>query len=101
MEIQAIFYLLATQDRMIPAQAQAAMAERAGATVVEVSSSHAVMLSQPDKVAALIRTAAKQNSLPDAERQLLSNINHRLREYHAQLSYAETLTDITNITDKT
>lgn len=54
------FYLLATQDRMIPAQAQAAMAERAGATVVEVSSSHAVMLSQPDKVAALIRTAAKQ-----------------------------------------
>lgn len=53
------FYLLATEDRMIPAQAQAAMAARAGATVVEVDSSHAVMLSQPDEVAALIRTAAE------------------------------------------
>ncbi|KXG84242.1 alpha/beta hydrolase [Agrobacterium bohemicum] len=55
------FYLLATEDRMIPAQAQAAMAARAGATVVKVSSSHAVMLSQPEEVAALIRTAAKPN----------------------------------------
>ena len=55
------FYLLATEDRMIPAQAQAAMAARAGATVVEVSSSHAVMLSQPKEVVALIRTAAKRN----------------------------------------
>ena len=53
------FYLLATEDRMIPLQAQAAMAARAGAAVVEVSSSHAVMLSQPDEVAALIRTAAE------------------------------------------
>ncbi|ADY67824.1 hydrolase [Agrobacterium tumefaciens] len=55
------FYLLAREDRMIPAQAQAAMAARAGATVVEVSSSHAVMLSQPKEVVALIRTAAKPN----------------------------------------
>lgn len=55
------FYLLAREDRMIPAQAQAAMAARAGATVVEVSSSHAVMLSQPEEVVALIRTAAKAN----------------------------------------
>jgi len=55
------FYLLASQDRMIPAQAQAAMAARAGAAVVEVSSSHAVMLSHPDEVAALIRTAAEPN----------------------------------------
>ncbi|WP_421477767.1 alpha/beta hydrolase [Agrobacterium tumefaciens] len=55
------FYLLATEDRMIPAQAQAAMAARAGATVVEVSSSHAVMLSQPEEVVALIKTAAKPN----------------------------------------
>jgi pimeloyl-ACP methyl ester carboxylesterase len=55
------FYLLATEDRMIPAQAQAAMAARAGASVVEVRSSHAVMLSQPEEVAALIRTAAKPN----------------------------------------
>ncbi|WP_159946468.1 alpha/beta hydrolase [Rhizobium sp. 18065] len=58
------FYLLATEDRMIPAQAQAAMAARATAKVVEVSSSHAVMLSQPDAVAALISVAtepARQN----------------------------------------
>jgi pimeloyl-ACP methyl ester carboxylesterase len=55
------FYLLATEDRMIPAQAQAAMAARAGAAVVEVTSSHAVMLSQPDEVAELIRTAAEPN----------------------------------------
>jgi len=55
------FYLLATEDRMIPAQAQAAMAARAGATVVEVSSSHAVMLSQPEEVVALIKTAAEPN----------------------------------------
>lgn len=55
------FYLLATEDRMIPAQAQAAMATRAGAAVVEVSSSHAVMLSRPEEVAALIRTAAEPN----------------------------------------
>ncbi|KQS71419.1 hydrolase [Rhizobium sp. Leaf371] len=55
------FYLLATEDRMIPAQAQAAMAARAGATVVEVSSSHAVMLSHPEEVVALIKTAAEPN----------------------------------------
>ena len=55
------FYLLAREDRMIPAQAQAAMAARAGATVVEVSSSHAVMLSQPEEVVGVIRTAAKPN----------------------------------------
>jgi pimeloyl-ACP methyl ester carboxylesterase len=53
------FYLLAAEDRMIPAQAQATMAARAGAAVVEVSSSHAVMLSHPDDVAALIRAAAR------------------------------------------
>ncbi len=53
------FYLLATEDRMIPVQAQTAMAARAGAAVVEVSSSHAVMLAHPDEVAALIRTAAE------------------------------------------
>lgn len=55
------FYMLAKEDRMIPAQAQATMAARAGANLVEVRSSHAVMLSQPDEVAALIRTAAAPN----------------------------------------
>ncbi len=44
---------------MIPPEAQAMMASRAGAKVVEVRSSHAVMLSQPDEVAAIIKAAAE------------------------------------------
>ncbi|MFI6925231.1 alpha/beta fold hydrolase [Nonomuraea spiralis] len=52
------WYLVATEDRMIPPPAQRAMAERAGATVVEVIGSHAVYVSQPAAVADLIRQAA-------------------------------------------
>jgi pimeloyl-ACP methyl ester carboxylesterase len=52
------WYLLTTEDRMIPPPAQRTMAERAGATVVEVSASHSVFLSHPEAVASLIRTAA-------------------------------------------
>jgi pimeloyl-ACP methyl ester carboxylesterase len=43
---------------MIPPPAQRAMAERAGAQVVEVSGSHSVYVSQPDAVADLIKRAA-------------------------------------------
>jgi pimeloyl-ACP methyl ester carboxylesterase len=53
------WYLVATDDRMIPPPAQRFMAERVGATVVEVSGSHAVYVSQPDAVAGLITRAAK------------------------------------------
>jgi pimeloyl-ACP methyl ester carboxylesterase len=53
------WYLVATDDRMIPPAAQRLMAKRAGATVVEVSGSHAVYVSQPDAVAGLIAQAAK------------------------------------------
>ena len=53
------WYLVATDDRMIPPPAQRFMSERAGATVVEVSGSHAVYVSQPDTVAGLIARAAK------------------------------------------
>ena len=53
------WYLIATDDRMIPAENQRAMAERAGATVVEVKASHAVYVSQPSAVAALIEQAAR------------------------------------------
>jgi pimeloyl-ACP methyl ester carboxylesterase len=56
--IKPSWYLLTTQDRMIPPPAQNFMAERAGATVTEVSASHSVYLSQPTAVAALIRQAA-------------------------------------------
>jgi hypothetical protein len=43
---------------MIPPDAQRAMAKRAGATVVEVKSSHAVYVSHPQAVAHLIEQAA-------------------------------------------
>ena len=52
------WYLVTTEDRMIPPHAQRAMSERAGATVVEVVASHSVFLSRPEAVAALIRKAA-------------------------------------------
>ena len=54
------WYLLATEDRMIPPAAQRFMAKRAGATVVEVAGSHAVFVSQPAVVANLIVQAAKE-----------------------------------------
>ncbi len=53
------WYLLTTEDKMIPPDAQRAMSKRAGATVVEIEGSHAIYVSQPQAVAALIETAAK------------------------------------------
>jgi pimeloyl-ACP methyl ester carboxylesterase len=53
------WYLLATEDRMIPPPAQRFMSERAGSTVVEVAGSHAIYVSQPNAVAALIKQAAQ------------------------------------------
>src|SRR5437764_7188224 len=41
------WYLVSTDDRMIPPPAQRAMAERAGATVSEAPGSHAIYVSQP------------------------------------------------------
>ncbi|MCX5238236.1 alpha/beta hydrolase [Streptomyces prunicolor] len=52
------FYLVATDDRMIPPPAQRLMAERAGATVTETGGSHAVYVSKPAEVAAFIKQAA-------------------------------------------
>ena len=54
------WYLVATDDRMIPPPAQRFMAERAGSTVDEQAGSHAIYVSQPDVVAALIERAARQ-----------------------------------------
>jgi pimeloyl-ACP methyl ester carboxylesterase len=51
------WYLLTTQDKMIPPPAQRAMSQRAGATVTEVAASHSVYLSQPAAVATLIEQA--------------------------------------------
>lgn len=52
------WYLVATDDRMIPPDAQRAMANRAGATIAETKGSHAVYVSQPQAVADLIDRAA-------------------------------------------
>jgi pimeloyl-ACP methyl ester carboxylesterase len=52
------WYMVTTEDKMIPPPAQRMMAKRAGATVVEVAGSHSVYVSKPGEVAALIRTAA-------------------------------------------
>jgi pimeloyl-ACP methyl ester carboxylesterase len=53
------WYLIASGDRMIPPQAQRFMAQRAGATVLEVAGSHAIYVSQPATVAGLIASAAQ------------------------------------------
>jgi len=51
------WYLVATEDRMIPPPAQRQMAQRAGAAVSEVAGSHAIYVSQPQAVASLIEKA--------------------------------------------
>src|SRR3989454_146425 len=53
------WYLVVTEDRMIPPVAQRAMSQRAGSTVVEVKGSHAIYVSQPGVVAAIIGQAVK------------------------------------------
>ena len=53
------WYLIATEDKMIPPPAQRAMSERAGSTIVESAASHSVYVSQPEAVAELIEDAAQ------------------------------------------
>jgi len=52
------WYLVATDDRMIPPPAQQFMAKRAGATIVESKGSHAIYVSRPEAVASIIKSAA-------------------------------------------
>lgn len=52
------WYLVTTQDKMIPPPAQRAMSQRAGAQVTEVPASHSVYVSQPAAVADVIEAAA-------------------------------------------
>ena len=54
------WYLVATEDKMIPPPAQRFMSKRAGSKVTEVAGSHAIYVSQPDAVARWIETAAQQ-----------------------------------------
>jgi len=57
------WYLVSTNDKMIPPDAQRAMSKRTGAKVVEIKGSHAVYVSQPQAVARLIEEAAKSVTL--------------------------------------
>jgi pimeloyl-ACP methyl ester carboxylesterase len=53
------WYLVATDDKMIPPDAQRGMSKRAGSVVSEARGSHAIYVSQPQAVAAVIEAAAK------------------------------------------
>lgn len=53
------WFLVASQDHTIPPEAERAMAARAGATTVEIDSSHVAMMSHPDVVTQLIVDAAE------------------------------------------
>jgi pimeloyl-ACP methyl ester carboxylesterase len=53
------WYMVTTEDMMIPPPAQRAMSKRAGSTVVEEKGSHAIYVSKPGAVASLIQTAVK------------------------------------------
>jgi len=57
--VKPSWYLVASDDKMIPPPAQRAMAERAGATVSEVPASHSVYVSKPQVVAKIIEQAAQ------------------------------------------
>lgn len=52
------YYLVASEDKMIPPPAQRLMAQRAKAQVTEVPGSHAIYVSKPAEIAAFIRQAA-------------------------------------------
>ena len=60
------WYLVATDDKMIPPDAQRAMSKRAGSKTVEVKGSHAVYVSQPQAVADLIARAADGDAVQAA-----------------------------------
>src|ERR1700674_1762280 len=66
-KIKPSWYLVSTDDRMIPPDAQRAMSKRAGSTVVEVRGSHAIYVSQPQAVASLIEKAAQAAEAPTKE----------------------------------
>ncbi|MFI6998354.1 alpha/beta fold hydrolase [Nocardia sp. NPDC050175] len=53
------YFVLSTNDRMIPVAGQREMADRMGATTIEVAAGHASMFGQPDAIADFITIAAK------------------------------------------
>jgi pimeloyl-ACP methyl ester carboxylesterase len=61
------WYLVSTNDQMIPPQAEEFMAKRMGATVRTVPASHASMVSHPKEVADLITVAAESERVVAAK----------------------------------
>jgi pimeloyl-ACP methyl ester carboxylesterase len=61
------WYLIATDDRMIPPPAQRAMSGRAGSTVTEQAGSHSIYVSQPHATAELIKQAARRALIETAQ----------------------------------
>jgi len=59
------WYLLVTEDKMIPIGAQKAMSKRAGSTTTEVHGSHSIYVSNPKAVAALVEKASKAAKAPE------------------------------------
>ncbi len=53
------WYLVAADDQALPPDAQRLFARRMGATTIEVPSSHVAMVSHPQDVVQLIKTAAR------------------------------------------
>jgi pimeloyl-ACP methyl ester carboxylesterase len=51
------WYLVTTEDLMIPPDQQRSMAQRIGATTVETAASHSVFISQPEAVTDIIKSA--------------------------------------------
>ena len=62
------WYLAATDDRMIPPAAQRFISKRAGAKVDESAGSHAIYVSRPEAVAAIITKAAQARRPNDSRR---------------------------------
>jgi pimeloyl-ACP methyl ester carboxylesterase len=60
------WYLVASDDRMIPPPAQRFMSERAGSTVSEAPGSHSIYVSQPRATADLIEQAAREVQVQSA-----------------------------------
>ena len=60
------WYIVATEDKMIPPDAERGMAKRANAQVTEVKSSHAAYISHAGEVANVIQKAAEVKILETA-----------------------------------
>jgi hypothetical protein len=58
--------VVATGDKAAGTDVVRSMAERAGATITEAEGSHVIMVSQPDIVTDVIRTAAAAVGQPAA-----------------------------------